>query len=177
MKIFIHKFLLHLKVMKLARFRLLFMWFFACLTISLIAYIDTFVQASYNYTILLAPFGATTVIIFTIPHSPIGQSKNVIFGHTISAIIGISCFFLFGEATPVSIGISVATALVAMIVTNTLHPPGGATALIAALGGSVVQELGYLYPFFPVALGAIITVILGEIFNYITNLITNKEGK
>ena len=74
-------------------------------------------------------------------------------GHFLSALVGVSCYFLFPGTPWLASCLAVATAIALMHVTKTLHPPGGATALIAVTGGEGIHQLGYLYAFVPCLLG------------------------
>ncbi|AZQ65357.1 HPP family protein [Flammeovirga pectinis] len=107
-----------------------------------------------DLVLLTGAFGATSVLLFAAPESPLAQRKNMYFGHLVSAIVGVTCYKLlfdlspeFAVATAVGISIFLMTAL------NILHPPGGATAYIAVYGNSAIHELGYLYVFIPVLIG------------------------
>ncbi len=177
MKHFFRRHNFHLNIMKKADLRLFCMWFSTVACVALLTYADEFLASKLNLTLLLAPFGATAVIIFTIPTSPIAHPKNVILGHTFSALVGVSMMYIFGDVSPLSTGLTVATALIVMLLTNTLHPPGGATALTALVGGEAIHNLGFLFPFFPCAVGAILVVILGKIFNHFSNIIVKENEK
>ncbi|MBM7046005.1 HPP family protein [Rhizobium lusitanum] len=86
--------------------------------------------------LLVAPFGASSVLVFALPQSPLAQPKNVIGGHLISAFIGIAVFALLG-AQPLSFALAVGLAIAAMQATDTLHPPAGADPIVVlATGGS-----------------------------------------
>lgn len=88
-------------------------------------------------------------------------------GHFLSALVGVSCYFLFPGTIWLASCLAVATAIALMHVTKTLHPPGGATALIAVTGGEGIHQLGYLYAFVPCLLGALIMLAIALIVNNI----------
>jgi CBS-domain-containing membrane protein len=88
-------------------------------------------------------------------------------GNLISALIGVSAYKLFYPWTWLAAAVAVATAIAAMHATKTLHPPGGATALIAVIGGDKIHNLGYLYAVMPVTVGAAILLIVALIINNI----------
>ena len=99
--------------------------------------------------------------------SPLAQPRNLVGGHFLSALVGVSCYFLFPGTLWLASCLAVATAIALMHVTKTLHPPGGATALIAVTGGEGIHQLGYLYAFVPCLLGALIMLAIALIVNNI----------
>ncbi|MBL4942107.1 MAG: HPP family protein [Colwellia sp.] len=108
-----------------------------------------------NHPMVLASTGASAMLIFAIPHSPVSQPWPLVGGHIISAFIGISCYYLIQNpilASSAAIGI----AMLAMHHTGSMHPPGGATAVTAVVGGSTVHELGYYFVIVPVLFNSII---------------------
>lgn len=136
--------------------------------IGLIAYIQSHFLTADENVFLVGSFGASSVLIYGAIQSPLSQPRNLIGGHLISAIIGVTTFKLFPELIWLSAPFAVALSIVAMQVTKTLHPPGGATALIAVIGTEKVKSLGYLYVLSPVLSGALILLAVALIFNNIT---------
>lgn len=110
--------------------------------------------------LLIASFGATSLLLFAYPQAPMAQPRNVIGGHCISAFIGVSCYNLLGLSW-FSITLAATIAILAMLLTDTAHPPGGATALVAIMG-----EADYSFIFTPILCGAIILVSVAVIVNY-----------
>lgn len=107
---------------------------------------------------LIGSFGASAVLIYGLVNSPLAQPRNLFGGHIFSAIIGVTMHKLLGgEDIPIWLApaLAVSTAIVVMQITKTLHPPGGATALIATIGSEKVKALGYWYVLSPVALGLV----------------------
>ncbi len=100
------------------------------------------------------------------------QPRNLIGGHVLSAIVGVTIFVLAGNDPIMAGPMAVSVAIVVMHLTRTLHPPGGATALIAIIGGEKIHSLGYRYVFFPVLVGALIMLIVALLVN---NLSTNPK--
>jgi CBS-domain-containing membrane protein len=115
---------------------------------------------------IVASFGASAVLIYGVPDAPLSQPRNVIFGHTLSAAVGVATYMLFG-LTWWSPALGTALALVVIILTKTTHPPGGATALFA-----VLSKAHPSYILFPIATGAVILVIVGLLVN---NLSPNRS--
>ncbi|RQO29934.1 HPP family protein [Taibaiella sp. KBW10] len=121
---------------------------------------------------LIGSFGASCVLIYGAIQSPLAQPRNLIGGHVISAIVGVSIFKLFPDWIWLAAPLAVSLSIVCMQITKTLHPPGGATALIAVTGTGRVQELGYFYVLSPVLSGCLILLIVALVFN---NLTPNRE--
>ncbi|GLK69866.1 HPP family protein [Hansschlegelia plantiphila] len=84
---------------------------------------------------IIAPFGASCVLVFGAPASPLAQPRNVIGGHLVSTAIGLATFAVLG-ATPLALGIGVGLAIAAMLLTRTTHPPAGADPIVVALAGA-----------------------------------------
>jgi CBS-domain-containing membrane protein len=142
-------------------------WLGAFIGITTVAYLNYVVLDGTGVILMVASFGASAVLLYGAVKSPLAQPRNVIGGHVLSALIGVICFKLFGGQIWLSCGIAVATVIALMHLTKTLHPPAGATALIAIIGGDKINNLGFLYPIIPVGLGITILVILAVIFNNI----------
>lgn len=117
--------------------------------------------------LMIGSFGASAVLIYGAIRSPLAQPRNLMGGHFLSALVGVTAFQLIGSQPWLAASVAVATAIALMLVTKTLHPPGGATALIAVIGGDKVHALGYLYAFMPAALGAGVMLVIALIVNNI----------
>jgi CBS domain-containing membrane protein len=104
-----------------------------------------------NIPLLVAPMGASAVLLFAVPASPLAQPWSIIGGNLVSATVGVACASWIGDplhAAPVA----VAAAICAMFVLRCVHPPSGAVALTAVLGGPAVHALGYRFVLEPIAL-------------------------
>lgn len=116
--------------------------------------------------LLVAPMGASAVLLFAVPASPLAQPWPIIGGNTLSAIVGL----VIGHLVPypgLAAGLAVGLSIIIMSLTRSLHPPGGAMALGSALGGRAVTEWGLLFPLFPVALNALLLVAVGIVWHRI----------
>lgn len=113
---------------------------------------------------VVASMGASAVLLFAVPHGQLSQPWPVIGGHVVSAIIGVTTQRMVGSVE-LAAAIAVGTAIGVMHVLRCIHPPGGATALVAVIGGSNVLELGYGFVVRPVLLNAAVMVIVGVAFN------------
>ena len=137
----------------------------AFLSLIIIALIDQ----RYDDPYLIASFGATAVLIYGAPKAPFSRPKNVFFGHLFSAIIGvtIACIFdglgIYADHYPVAIALAVALAIIIMMITGTIHPPGGATALTCVLNGYFGAE----FIIRPVMLGVLLMMIIAYGANYL----------
>jgi CBS domain-containing membrane protein len=116
--------------------------------------------------LIVAPIGASAVLLFAVPASPLAQPWSIIGGNTISALVGILAYQLI-DVPALAAGVAVALAILLMSLTRSLHPPGGAAALTAVLAGPVVETWGYWFPFVPVALNSCILVAIGLVFHRI----------
>jgi CBS-domain-containing membrane protein len=114
---------------------------------------------------LVGSFGATAVLVYGIPNSPYSQPRNLIGGHIISAIVGVSCALLLSSLPELAAATAVALSLILMHVTRTVHPPGGATTLIAVIGSDQIHEMGYMFVVTPVATGAVIMLVVALVIN------------
>jgi CBS domain-containing membrane protein len=106
---------------------------------------------------IVAPLGASAVILFALHASPLAQPWPVFGGNTLSAVVGIACGMLFSD--PLVAGtIAVAGAIVVMFLARCLHPPGGAAALLTALGMPAVAKYGFAFALIPVAINSALLV-------------------
>ncbi|HWR76602.1 MAG TPA: HPP family protein [Thiobacillus sp.] len=114
----------------------------------------------------IASMGASAVLLFAAPHGAMSQPWPVLGGHLVSALIGVTCARWLGGEPMLAASLAVALSIAVMYSLRCLHPPGGATALFAVLGGESVHALGYGYLFSPVLLNIIVLVSVAVLFNY-----------
>ena len=115
--------------------------------------------------ITVASMGASAVLLFAAPHGALSQPWPVIGGHLISAFVGVTCAQWIVEPM-LAASVAVAVSIGLMYGLRCLHPPGGATALFAVLGGEPILALGYNYLFVPVLLNVVVLLIVAVLFNY-----------
>jgi len=116
--------------------------------------------------LIVASMGAATVLLFAVPHGPLSQPWPLFGGNLVSALIGITCAQLVPDiyiAAALAVGISVT----AMHYLRCIHPPGGATALSAVIGGTAVDELGYMFVISPVLLNVLVIFAVAVSFNFL----------
>jgi CBS-domain-containing membrane protein len=142
-------------------------WIGAFFGIAAVAYINFNTLEDTDLVMIIGSFGASAVLIYGAIKSPLAQPRNLIGGHVFSAIIGVACYQLISGHMWLASSVAVATAIAFMHATKTLHPPGGATALIAVIGSDKIHDLGYLYAIIPVGLGAIIMLAVALLVNNI----------
>ncbi|MES2810904.1 MAG: HPP family protein [Bacteroidota bacterium] len=137
--------------------------------IGIIAYLQYNMFPKQDFVFLIGSFGASCVLVYGVIQSPLAQPRNLIGGHIISAIVGVTAAKVFPDIIWLASAVAVALSIVMMQITKTLHPPGGATALIAVTGSPAIIQLGYWYVLSPVLSGATILLIVALIFNNMTS--------
>lgn len=142
-------------------------WIGAFIGITVVAYINFNKLENTDLVMIIGSFGASAVLLYGATKSPLAQPRNLIGGHVFSAIIGVTCYQLLNPYIWLASAIAVATAIAVMHATKTLHPPGGATALIAVIGSEKIHALGYSYAVMPAGLGAVIMLVVALLVNNI----------
>jgi CBS domain-containing membrane protein len=120
--------------------------------------------APQHLVFVVASMGASAVLFFGAPHSPLAQPWAFVGGHFLSAFIGVTCFKLIPQPH-LAAAAAVSIAIVAMHFAHCLHPPGGATALVAVIGGEAVHQLGYGYLLVPVGINVALFLSLALLIN------------
>ena len=126
-----------------------------------------FLNGKSGMAFLVAPMGASSVLLFGVPASPLAQPWSVFGGNVVSAIVGVTCARLIDNpmlAAPLAGGF----AIVCMFLLRCLHPPGGAVALTAVLAGPAVHAVGYEFAFVQVGLNTALMVIAALVYNNLT---------
>lgn len=118
---------------------------------------------------LVGSFGASAVLIYGAPQSEFAQPRNLLGGHMISAFIGISVYKYIPLDVALLSALAVSLSIIAMQYTRTLHPPGGATALIAVIGSDSIHGLGYFYVLSPIGVGALIMLLIALVINNLSS--------
>ncbi|MBA4502663.1 HPP family protein [Marinobacterium marinum] len=129
--------------------------FGACLCITVLGLLGTL----HHVLWLMAPFGATMVILFALPGSPLAQPRNIIAGHLLTALVGLLMATLWG-VNAWSLGAAVGLSVMLMMLTHTIHPPAGANPLLIMLAGE-----HWTFLFNPVAAGTLVIVLFGYLYH------------
>lgn len=146
---------------------ILWSWIGGFLGIALVAWINQLYFSGTDMTLLIGSFGASAVLVYGAGRSPLAQPRNLIGGHVISAFIGVTLWTILQQYPWLAAAFAVATAIAAMHLTRTLHPPGGATALVAVIGSDRIHDLGYLYVLVPATIGPMLLLLVGLLVNNI----------
>ncbi len=136
--------------------------------IASIAFLSHYHFSGITPVFLIGSFGASAVLVYGAIQSPLAQPRNLVLGHVVSAIIGVSIAKLIPDVPWLAAALAVSLSIVGMQMARCLHPPGGATALIAVSGGTQITSLGYCYVLFPVLTGALLLLLIALFFNNIT---------
>ncbi len=145
--------------------------------IGIISYLQTITLPNSDVIYLIGSFGASSVLVYGVIQSPLAQPRNLIGGHLVSAFIGVTVQKFVPDILWITAPLSVSLSIVLMQITKTLHPPGGATALIAVTGSGELKNLGYWYILSPVLVGSLILLIVALFFNNITSNRQYPTGK
>ena len=129
-------------------------WIGSCGGLLLVAALDRLAVGDYGVPMLIGSFGASAVLLFAAPDSPLSRPRNLLGGHFFSALVGVACAQWLPPFWAVCL--CVPTAIAVMLLSGTLHPPGGATALIAVTGGEQIRQLGFWYAVVPCLAGAVL---------------------
>lgn len=116
---------------------------------------------------LVAPFGASSVLLFAVPNSPLAQPWSAIVGNTVAAVVGVAVCLLVADPA-LRIALAVGLALTATILCRAIHPPAGAVAMTAAMSPEAIADLGFWFALAPIALGTTALVVLATFYARLT---------
>jgi CBS domain-containing membrane protein len=116
---------------------------------------------------LVAPFGASSVLLFALPNSPLAQPWSAIVGNTVAALVAVAVC-LTVEEPALRIPLAVGLAVTATILCRALHPPAGAVAMTAAMSPDAVESLGFWFALAPIAAGSAVLVLLAIAYARLT---------
>lgn len=133
-------------------------WFGGVLAIAAIA--QTGEQLSLS--LILGSFGASCVLVFGFPELPFSQPRNVLVGHFLSSLIGLLFLTIVGPHWW-SLALAVGTAIAAMMLTGTVHPPAGSNPVIVFLA-----QPAWSFLLFPTLAGALLLVLVALFYNNLT---------
>ncbi|WP_353476800.1 HPP family protein (plasmid) [Salipiger sp. H15] len=116
---------------------------------------------------LVAPFGATSVLLFAVPNSPLAQPWSAIVGNTVAALVGVATCLLVADPA-LRIALAVGLAITATILCRAVHPPAGAVAMTAAMSPEAIDQLGFWFALTPIAAGTTALVVLAALYARLT---------
>ena len=116
---------------------------------------------------LVAPFGASSVLLFAVPNSPLAQPWSAIVGNVVAALVGVAVCLTVPDPV-LRIALAVGLAIAATILCRALHPPAGAVAMTAAMSPDAVRELGFLFAIVPIGLGTVVLVAVAIVYGRLT---------
>ncbi len=140
----------------------------AMLGLGLVALMHELLYGSSELPLIIAAFGATAVVLYGCPDAPIARPRNLFIGSMISAFIGVASAWLLPDQPVWLIGmLAICLSLFAMIISDTLHPPGGAIAFIAVAGPAEIHALGFWYILYPVLTGISLMYLITRLMRYL----------
>lgn len=129
-----------------------------------IAYISQHFTLSTAHPMLIASMGASAVILFIIPNSPLAQPWPLVGGQLVSTVVGVACAQLVSD-TAFASAYAVAGSVLVMLLLRCLHPPGAAAALAPVLGGHSITSLGYGFVLMPVGVNVLVMLMMALVIN------------
>jgi CBS-domain-containing membrane protein len=139
-----------------------------CIGILLVVTVSKWFVGVEELIYIIPSMGASAVLLFAAPHSPLAQPWNVFGGHVISAAVGVMCAqFIPTIGIAAAAAAAVGLAIAAMYYARCVHPPGGATALAAVIGGVHIHALGFAYIITPVLVNTVTILVAAVLFNYL----------
>ena len=117
------------------------------------------ISSSSHYPLVAAPFGASTVLLFGYPTSPLAQPRNIVLGNTLAAVVSVACVAVLGSS-PLAMGLAVGLAIAVGQQLRCLHPPAGAVALLGVL---VKAKAGFVL--MPMLAGSLLLVLMAVLFS------------
>lgn len=116
---------------------------------------------------LIAPMGASAVLLFAVPSSPLAQPWSIMGGNLVAAVIGVSCA-MWVDHVALAAALAVSLSIAAMFALRCIHPPSGAVALTAVLGGPVILAQGYQFVLYPVGINSLLLLLTALVYNNLT---------
>ena len=116
---------------------------------------------------LVAPFGASSVLLFAVPNSPLAQPWSAIVGNIVAAIVGVAVCLMVADPV-LRVALAVGLAITATILCRAVHPPAGAVAMTAAISPEAIADLGFWFALAPIGVGTIALVLLATIYARLT---------
>ncbi|MGY1602574.1 HPP family protein [Geodermatophilus sp. SYSU D00815] len=116
---------------------------------------------------IVAPMGATAVLLFAAPASPLAQPWSLLVGNGVSTLVGVTAGRVVDDVA-LAAAVAVGVAIAVMMLLRCVHPPGGACALFAAVGTGAVAEQGYAFAVWPVGVNTVVLLVVAALVNNLT---------
>lgn len=146
----------------------------ALIAIICVALISRLFLSSLGVPILVASMGASAVILFAVTSSPMAKPWSVFGGHLVCATIGVICYKILPNIVS-ACALAVFFSIILMLYLRCLHPPGGATAMAAIIGGNDIHDLGFQFVLTPVALNVTTILVIGLLFQWLIYLQQSRK--
>lgn len=137
--------------------------------IGILGWLHSSLQSATDNIFLIASFCASSVLLYGIINSPLAQPRNLLGGHVLCALVGVTVQRYVPLPMWATAALAVSLSIVLMQITRTLHPPGGATALMAVIGSDKLKALGYGFMLCPVLTGVVVLLLVAIVFNNATS--------
>ncbi len=144
---------------------ILWSWIGGFAGIAALAWAGRLLFGEADLSLLIGSMGASAVLVYGAPRSPLAQPRNLVGGHVVSALVGVACWKLLHPYPWLAAAVAVATAIALMHAIRMLHPPGGATALIAVVGSPELHDIGFYYVLVPATVGPVILLAVALLVN------------
>lgn len=136
------------------------------LAILLVALVSRWALPEAGSFAVVASMGASAVLLFAVPHGPMSQPWPLLAGHVVSAAAGVACARWISHPA-IAAACAVGLAIAAMHILKCIHPPGGATAFTAVMGGEAIRSLGFGFVLHPVGANALVLLLLAILINFL----------
>jgi CBS domain-containing membrane protein len=134
------------------------------LAVALTIFLCRLFLQDWHLPFLIASTGASAMLVFVVPHSPMAQPWAIVVGQLVAGIVGVACAKLFADPA-IAAGLAVAATLGLMYPLRCLHPPGGATAVITSLGGEAIQQMGFQFVLVPILVNMAVLLALAVLIH------------
>ncbi len=131
----------------------------AFIAVAIAGFFSNIILTSAGSPLIIASAGASAMLMFGLPHSEVSRPRNLVVGHSISAFVGVTCYYSIPDAL-LSTSVAIPVALVLMHLLKSMHPPGGATAITAIIGGETVHQLGYAFVIMPIFMNSLVLLVV-----------------
>lgn len=125
---------------------------------------------------MVGSFGASITLLLACPESKLGRPYPALVGNTACAAVGVACYAVLGDQPALAAIVALTLAVFVMSLLRAHHPPAGATALLAVVGGPSIHALGWLYPLVPIFVGTGLLLLLAQARQVLAQQLPNLKG-